>query len=298
MVKLEHLQELFDDNDVNCSACNENKRELVVQSQHGIASHLRLACVTCDKKHHAARIQCHRYRIKRKQLQRDANTFKKEYNRISVKVHRTEKMIKSYKQASELKRNNIQNGTIQDNLLLKVGRVPFLDFEVNLRAVLLPFQLGLGGSDIAKMLAMFGLRGSLSFETNFTRNSAEIMSKIRTECDLIIQEALGDEIIEALKIKENDEAAVKDWNLEIDLIKNKKFEDLPESLGPHLLTVSYDMGWQKRSTGRNYDSLSGHGFYVGYSSGKVVRAGVLQKNVVIVLLIKVSIYRFPSITTW
>ena len=94
---------------------------------------------------------------------------------------------------------------------------------------------------MAKMLAMFGLRGSLSFETNFTVNSADIMGKIRTECDLIIQEALADEIIEALKTKRSEEAAVKDWDLEIDLIKKKQFEDLPESLGPHLLTVSYDM---------------------------------------------------------
>jgi len=28
-------------------------------------------------------------------------------------------------------------------------------------------------------------------------------------------------------------------------------------------TVSYDMGWSKRSTGKVYDSLSGHGFLIG-----------------------------------
>ena len=63
------------------------------------------------------------------------------------------------------------------------------------------FQLGLGGSDIAKMLALFGLRGSHAFERNFSRNFSEIMSKIRMECELIIQEALAEEIIEALKAK-------------------------------------------------------------------------------------------------
>ena len=29
------------------------------------------------------------------------------------------------------------------------------------------------------------------------------------------------------------------------------------------LTVTYDMGWQKRSSGRRYDSSSGHSFIIG-----------------------------------
>ena len=29
------------------------------------------------------------------------------------------------------------------------------------------------------------------------------------------------------------------------------------------LTVTYDMGWQKRSSGRRYDSSSGHAFIIG-----------------------------------
>ena len=80
------------------------------------------------------------------------------------------------------------------------------------------------------------------------------------------------------KGEKSEEGTVEDLNSEIKWIKKKEFENLPDSLGPLLLTVSYDMGWQKRSTGRNYDSLSGHGFYVGCISGKMVRAGVLQKT--------------------
>ena len=125
-MKLDHLQELFDSNDVTCSACRQNKRELVVQSQHGIASHVRLACVTCDKKYNAARIQCHRYHKKRKELQRDSIAYKQQYNRNSTKVHRTQKQMKTFKKMSELKRNNIENGTMNENLISKVRRIPFL----------------------------------------------------------------------------------------------------------------------------------------------------------------------------
>ena len=48
---------------------------------------------------------------------------------------------------------------------------------------------------------------------------------------------------------------------------------------PVKLTVSYDMGWSKRSTGKVYDSLSGHGYLVGARTGKVVSMCVLNKNV-------------------
>ena len=51
---------------------------------------------------------------------------------------------------------------------------------------------------------------------------------------------------------------------------------------PHLLmvgiAVSYDMGWQKRVTGRFYDSLSGHGFVIGCRTKCVIGMGVLKKK--------------------
>lgn len=43
------------------------------------------------------------------------------------------------------------------------------------------------------------------------------------------------------------------------------------------ITVSYDMGWQKRATGKVYDSLSGHGYFIGCNTDLVVRMGVKKK---------------------
>ena len=42
--------------------------------------------------------------------------------------------------------------------------------------------------------------------------------------------------------------------------------------------LKYDMGWQKRGTGRSYDSPSGHGTLMGYETGKIVAYGIRIKN--------------------
>jgi hypothetical protein len=44
------------------------------------------------------------------------------------------------------------------------------------------------------------------------------------------------------------------------------------------LTVKYDMGWQKRSSGRKYDSRSGVGTMIGEKTGKILGCGVRIKD--------------------
>ena len=64
-------------------------------------------------------------------------------------------------------------------------------------------------------------------------------------------------------------------------VTNYENDDLhiPDNILTVGIIVSYDMVWQKRSTGRIYDSLSGHGFIIGCSTGKVVALAVREKNV-------------------
>ena len=64
----------------------------------------------------------------------------------------------------------------------------------------------------------------------------------------------------------------------------KKEGDVPEELNTLGLTVSYDMGWQKRSTGGRYDSMSGHGFIIGCRSKKIIGVDVRGKNTVNVIM--------------
>ena len=50
------------------------------------------------------------------------------------------------------------------------------------------------------------------------------------------------------------------------------------SEGEKGITVSYDMGWQKRGTGKSYNSLSGVGHMFGQNSGKLVGVCTFSKR--------------------
>ena len=43
------------------------------------------------------------------------------------------------------------------------------------------------------------------------------------------------------------------------------------------LTVCYDMGWNKRSSGNRYDSISGHGIAFGAHSKKIIAYRAVSK---------------------
>ena len=44
------------------------------------------------------------------------------------------------------------------------------------------------------------------------------------------------------------------------------------------ISISFDMGWQKKGTGHTYDSNSSHAYYIGCRSGKVVAMLVYLKK--------------------
>ena len=54
--------------------------------------------------------------------------------------------------------------------------------------------------------------------------------------------------------------------------KHEHLSKLPE------VAVSFDMGWQKRSSGRTYDSVSGHGMVIGGKTCKIIDGIVLSKR--------------------
>ena len=95
----------------------------------------------------------------------------------------------------------VDESKMLSELTSKGGRESFLREDVNRRATLIPFQLGLGGGDVAKMLSTLGLQGSSSMERNYSRNSKEIMQAIQEEYNAIIADGLKNEVIETLKCK-------------------------------------------------------------------------------------------------
>ena len=76
--------------------------------------------------------------------------------------------------------------------------------------------------------------------------------------DLAIEEALQEGKKYSL---ERNNQSYGEWCAQLDNEKkNKKVK----------LTVTYDMGWQKRSSRRRYDSSSGHAFIIGASSKGII----------------------------
>jgi len=57
-------------------------------------------------------------------------------------------------------------------------------------------------------------------------------------------------------------------------------QEVLEMVGKYLepLTVCFDMGWQRRSSGTSYNSMSGHAFLVGANSNKILRRIVYSKS--------------------
>ena len=75
---------------------------------------------------------------------------------------------------------------------------------------------------------------------------------------LVIEEVLQDEI--KYTLKHNNQSYV-DWCAPSDKGKNNNKVKL---------AVAYDMGWQKRLSGRRYDSYIGHAFIVGGRSKGII----------------------------
>ena len=51
-----------------------------------------------------------------------------------------------------------------------------------------------------------------------------------------------------------------------------------EEIGTIRVSVSFDMGWQKKGTGHNYDSNSGHAYLIGCRTEKVIGMLVYSKK--------------------
>ena len=65
-------------------------------------------------------------------------------------------------------------------------------------------------------------------------------------------------------------------------VVEKFFQDLKNNNCKALLTIgldtSFDMGWQKCSSGRQYNSKSGHAFLIGMQTVKVIASVVYSKD--------------------
>ena len=139
-------------------------------------------------------------------------------------------------------------------------------FAINVMLVLGLQQIGGGGSDAFKLLTFLNLPNGKSMKDNkFKRIEDSIGNVIRDESKKSLQKALEEEVLLTLQLEKRDHD-FKKW-------KMKELE--ADKIG---IVVSYDMGWNKRSTGTRYDSISGHGVAIGQLTKKVVGIVLFSKQ--------------------
>ena len=212
--------------------------------------------------------------------QSSSNT-KHEYKMIMWQ--HTRSTIQTQKQTHHNKNNNRTNEIIPMHSMVRNdftwdGKVKMVAFDVSIRAILGAFMIGTGGHGVGKLLMLGRIPGSSSFERGFYRHWQYVHNRIIRRCKRIIDRSLRDEIC-ATVIKTWDGAKPQHLQTKaLRLVDDAKYDDLEELIGPTPLSVSYDMGWQRRGGGRVFDSLSGHGYLMGCLNGKVIHASVLKNR--------------------
>ena len=135
-------------------------------------------------------------------------------------------------------------------------------FAVNCQFVLSLLQSGCGSVEASTFITFMDLPNAPSFQRKtFARIQDAMRPEIKKITDFCMETARDEEILKTIG-------------------ENKYEEFKKNTLQPTQipLTVMYDMGWNKRSSGNKYDSISGHGFLVGGNSKKVLNYRCMSKR--------------------
>ena len=151
----------------------------------------------------------------------------------------------------------------------KNGYKSYESFALNCMLVLSMQQVGAAGSETDRLLSFLNLPNANAFRRDrFKSVEDSIGREIRKYSNKIIEEAIDEEVLLTLT-KQNREESFQLWKdglLDANSIKIK---------------VSYDMGWNKRSSGNKYDSTSGHGIVIGALSKKILAVKTYSRSCVV-----------------
>ena len=134
-------------------------------------------------------------------------------------------------------------------------------YALNCQLVLALMQVGCGNAESETIINFLDLpHGSTFKKSTFSRIQSALRKEIVFISDESMEEATAKEVEATVS-----EDLYKKW-----LKKENVRNDIK-------LTISYDMGWNKRSSGHKYDSISGHGFVVGGLTKKIMNHRCLSK---------------------
>ena len=165
---------------------------------------------------------------------------------------------------------NIYCGVIKKNYVRRTNYVQnnfridsSESYALNCQFVLALMQTGCGASEASVNLTFLDLPHASTFQkSTFPRVQSAIRPFIKALSEKIMREAREKEVLTT--------------------IGQEKFIDWKEKKIPAKdvkLTISYDMGWNKRSSGNKYDSMSGHGFVLGGETKKIYNTKCCRSTV-------------------
>ena len=281
LINWNNLKVTVDSHLGNCIACKSKGLYLAEKSTCSFASSLEIVCKKCGEIEEKSRLDLKYSKQKIANLVPKNKEERQDLRKIKLKRDHQLRRIKEKILPRREKRmiRPLRNKKFSVRERVRVwGKGSIIDYEINLRAMMAAFYCGTGAADIAKAISFLGLPGGKSFERSFSNHSPKMCKLITSVVNGVVRSSLKAEIEETIREKLNDEKYTHEQ------IKKatKAFFDNDEQNIPDIikkvgLAVSYDMGWQKRSTGKLYDSLSGHGFIFGCKTGNIIGFRVKSK---------------------
>ena len=132
-------------------------------------------------------------------------------------------------------------------------------YTLNLKLAMGTFASGIGATNMTQLLSFMDIPNEKSLHQRFFKNMETTIGK---HLKKIAMTSMEDGIDEEIRLTLNDESKYTQY-------KNKNLTVA--------LTVSFDMGWSKRSTGNRYDSISCRALKIGVLSDKILQAVVSIK---------------------
>jgi hypothetical protein len=161
--------------------------------------------------------------------------------------------------------------TTQTSIPQPDGRMQNTRHAANVLLVLSQLLSGNGGTETSRLIGMLDLPTLSISETAFPYLEIELAKYIIPYTEEILAENLRKEVL--LYAEKN-----ADFDYEVWYKQYKAQPSLIDLQAIPLLTVAYDMAWQKRSSGHRYDSHSGHAILVGVFTNLPVGLTIMNKH--------------------
>ena len=278
LVNVIALKKIIDTNLIICPVCKSNDRKICDGNSKGFAMELVIRYGGCDKIEVAHRNTVYRLSAKLQKGKFKSISARKERKRMRNKLYKLERKHEVFLKLKD----------DCDSVCTTTPPPSYSDTthpsdsdeetnEVNIRAMMAVFYNGVSPRDIGKTMSFLGVPGGCTFHNLFYERMDSFTETMQKELQIIVDEGLQKEIESTIAYVLANDYSQKEIKEYIQLF-NANSSRIPDKIRPLQLSASYDMGWNKRSTGRVYDSLSGHAFLIGCRSGKVISFGVRAKK--------------------